>query len=161
MFAECDKQYPSRSGQTSLAAAVTIITKPVTKNNFRPSKVHTTASESECGFFNIFADAASYHSLPLALWQPETEVAVSFFLLSSSPFGFSIPLDPDWVAWRVASLALCAQDSPPPSCFLWRCHMHSRGYEKGRKGFCVGFQLSMIEIPVLSQPGAKYPGNLM
>ena len=37
MFAERDKHYPSRSGQTSLATAVTNITKPVTKNNFVPS----------------------------------------------------------------------------------------------------------------------------
>ena len=38
MFAKkIDKHYPSRSGQTSLAAAVTNITKPVTKNNFGPS----------------------------------------------------------------------------------------------------------------------------
>ena len=34
MFAERDKHYPSRSRQTSLATAVTKITKPVTKNNF-------------------------------------------------------------------------------------------------------------------------------
>ena len=37
MFAEGDKYYPSRSGQTSLATAVKNITKPVTKNNFGPS----------------------------------------------------------------------------------------------------------------------------
>ena len=37
MFAERDKHFPSRSGQTGLAAAVTYITKPVTKNNFGPS----------------------------------------------------------------------------------------------------------------------------
>ena len=37
MFAERDKHYPSRSGQTSLATAVTNITKPGTKNNFGPS----------------------------------------------------------------------------------------------------------------------------
>ena len=37
-FAERDKHYPSRSGQTSLATAVTNITEPVTKNNFGPSK---------------------------------------------------------------------------------------------------------------------------
>ena len=37
MFAERDKHYPSRSGQTSLATAVANITKPVTKNNFGPS----------------------------------------------------------------------------------------------------------------------------
>ena len=37
MFAERDKHYPSRSGQSSLATAVTNITKPVTKNNFGPS----------------------------------------------------------------------------------------------------------------------------
>ena len=33
-FPKCDKHYPSRSGQTSLATAVTNITTPVTKNNF-------------------------------------------------------------------------------------------------------------------------------
>ena len=37
MFAERDKHYPSRPGQTSLATAVANITKPVTKNNFGPS----------------------------------------------------------------------------------------------------------------------------
>ena len=37
MFAERDKYYPSRSGQTSLVTAVTNITKPVTKINFGPS----------------------------------------------------------------------------------------------------------------------------
>ena len=36
MFAKCDGHYPSRSGQTSLATAVTNFTKPVTKINFRP-----------------------------------------------------------------------------------------------------------------------------
>ena len=39
MFAERDKHYPSRSGQTSLAIAVTNITKPVTKINLGPSIV--------------------------------------------------------------------------------------------------------------------------
>ena len=37
MFAEHDKHYPSRFGQTSLARALTHIAKPVTKNNFGPS----------------------------------------------------------------------------------------------------------------------------
>ena len=37
MLAEYDKHYPTSSGQTSLARAVTKITKPVTKNNFGPS----------------------------------------------------------------------------------------------------------------------------
>ena len=37
MFAERDKHYPSRFGQTSLATAGTNITKPLTKNNFGPS----------------------------------------------------------------------------------------------------------------------------
>ena len=37
MFAKRDKHYPSRSGQTSLATAVTNFTKPVTKINFGPS----------------------------------------------------------------------------------------------------------------------------
>ena len=34
MFAECDKHYPSRSGQTSLATAVANITKPRTSHFF-------------------------------------------------------------------------------------------------------------------------------
>ena len=38
LFAERDKHHPSRSRQTSLATAVVNITKPVTKNNFGPSK---------------------------------------------------------------------------------------------------------------------------
>ena len=37
MFAKRDKHYPSRSGQTSLATAVTDFTKPVTKINSGPS----------------------------------------------------------------------------------------------------------------------------
>ena len=37
LFAKGDKHYPSRSGQTTLATAVTNITKPVTNNNFGPS----------------------------------------------------------------------------------------------------------------------------
>ena len=37
MFAKGNKHYPSRSGQTSLATAVTKFTKPVTKNYFGPS----------------------------------------------------------------------------------------------------------------------------
>ena len=36
MFADRDKHYPSRSGQTNLATAVTNITKPLTKINFGP-----------------------------------------------------------------------------------------------------------------------------
>ena len=38
MFAKYNKHYPSRSGQTSLATAVTNITKPVTKKYFGPSR---------------------------------------------------------------------------------------------------------------------------
>ena len=37
MLAECDKHYPIRSGQTTLATAVTNFTKPVTKINCGPS----------------------------------------------------------------------------------------------------------------------------
>ena len=37
MYAKRDKHYPGRSGQPSLATAVTIFTKPVTKINFGPS----------------------------------------------------------------------------------------------------------------------------
>ena len=40
MFAERDKHYPSTSGQTSLATAVTKFTKPVTKNYFGPSRCY-------------------------------------------------------------------------------------------------------------------------
>ena len=39
MFAERDKLYPSKSGQTSLATVVTNFTKPVTKINFGPSTI--------------------------------------------------------------------------------------------------------------------------
>ena len=45
MFAKCDKHHPSRSGQTSLATAVTKFTKPVTKNYFGPSTIVTATSE--------------------------------------------------------------------------------------------------------------------
>ena len=48
MFGECDKQYPSRSGQTSLATAVANITKPVTKNNFGPN--HLTNPRLDVSF---------------------------------------------------------------------------------------------------------------
>ena len=44
MFAKCDKHYPSRSRQTSLARAVINFTKPVTKNNFGPSTGINTMS---------------------------------------------------------------------------------------------------------------------
>ena len=39
MFAERDKHYPRKSGQTSLATAVANITKPFTKINFGPSSM--------------------------------------------------------------------------------------------------------------------------
>ena len=45
MFAKCDKHYPSRSGQTSIATAVTNFTKPVTKINSGPS-THTYREEN-------------------------------------------------------------------------------------------------------------------
>ena len=38
MFAKRDKHYPSRSGQTCLAAAVAKFTKPVTNNYLGPSR---------------------------------------------------------------------------------------------------------------------------
>ena len=61
MFAECDKHYPSRSGQTSLATAVTNITKPVTKNNFGPSILQMRSS-SFCDeqFMNALYFSGSY-----------------------------------------------------------------------------------------------------
>ena len=46
-FAELDKHYPSRSGQTSLTAAETNITNPVTKNNFGPSIVRLPTNRYE------------------------------------------------------------------------------------------------------------------
>ena len=46
IFAERDKHYPSRSGQTSLATAVPNFTKPVTKNNFGPSILWVQTSRS-------------------------------------------------------------------------------------------------------------------
>ena len=39
MFAKRDNHYPRMSGQTSLATAVTNITKPITKINFGPSTI--------------------------------------------------------------------------------------------------------------------------
>ena len=39
MFAKRENHYPSRSGQTGQATAVTNFTKPVTKNYFGPSTV--------------------------------------------------------------------------------------------------------------------------
>ena len=47
MLAVSDKHYPSRSKQTSLATAVTNITKPVTKNNFGPSILAPNADKGK------------------------------------------------------------------------------------------------------------------
>ena len=47
MFAQRDKHYPSRSGQTSLAAAVINITKPVTKNYLGPVYAHCGVGKGE------------------------------------------------------------------------------------------------------------------
>ena len=51
MFAKRYKHYPSRPAQTSLATAVTNITKPVTKNNFGPSRPNMIPNfkTEECG----------------------------------------------------------------------------------------------------------------
>ena len=46
LFAESDKQYPSKTGQTSLATAVTNFTKPVTKINFEPSNELPTSEQN-------------------------------------------------------------------------------------------------------------------
>ena len=46
MFAKRDKHYPSRSGQTSLATAVTNFTKPLTKINFWPSIEESFSKEN-------------------------------------------------------------------------------------------------------------------
>ena len=51
MFAERDKHYPSRSGQTSLAAAIAKFTKPVAKNYFGPS---TAATKSKISYFSYW-----------------------------------------------------------------------------------------------------------
>ena len=48
MFAKRDKQYPSRSLQTSLATAVTNFTKPVTNINFGPSTFHVPKVHEKC-----------------------------------------------------------------------------------------------------------------
>ena len=61
MFAECDKHYPSMSGQTSLATAVANITKPVTENNFGPS-ISARLGTRHCG-----------HKLFLLLYGNERE----------------------------------------------------------------------------------------
>ena len=45
MFAGRDKHYPSRSKQTSLARAVTNITKPVMKNNFEAQYISQRADD--------------------------------------------------------------------------------------------------------------------
>ena len=50
MFGKHDKHYPSRSGQTNLATAVTKFTKPVTKNYFGPSILGTNRA---LGYVNI------------------------------------------------------------------------------------------------------------
>ena len=55
MFANYDKHYPSRSGQTSLATAVTNLTKPVTKNNFGPSILKTRVEPSRASPYKIFS----------------------------------------------------------------------------------------------------------
>ena len=57
MISECDKHYPSRSGQTSLATAVPNITKPVTKNNFGPS---TLRSGGYCSSTVLVTSNVSY-----------------------------------------------------------------------------------------------------
>ena len=48
MFAERDKHYPGRSGPTSLATAVTNITKSVTKINFWPSMSYLGLLDLAC-----------------------------------------------------------------------------------------------------------------
>ena len=60
-----DKHYPSRSGQTSLATAVTILTKPVTKIYFGPGTLKD-AKSNEC---HIGVKLAS-RLAELALSQP-------------------------------------------------------------------------------------------
>ena len=43
MFAKRDEHYPSRSEETNLATEATYFSKPVTKVNFGPSKIHKAA----------------------------------------------------------------------------------------------------------------------
>ena len=45
-FAKCEKHYPSRFGQTSLATALTKFTKPVTKNYFGAQRNMTVCWET-------------------------------------------------------------------------------------------------------------------
>ena len=43
MFAKRDEHYPSKSEETNLATEATYFSKPVTKVNFGPSKIHKAA----------------------------------------------------------------------------------------------------------------------
>ena len=43
MFAKRDEHYPSRSEETNLATEATYFSKPVTKVNFGPSRIHNAA----------------------------------------------------------------------------------------------------------------------
>ena len=54
LFAECDKHYPSRSGQNSLARAVINITKPGTKNKFGLSRVGYPGEEGTSALGRAF-----------------------------------------------------------------------------------------------------------
>ena len=49
MFAKRDKHYPGRSGQTSVATAVTNITEPVTKMNSGPSTLTVSPNMFQFG----------------------------------------------------------------------------------------------------------------
>ena len=65
MFAERDKHYPSRSGQTSLASAVPNFTKPVKKNNYRPSiwQLCYDHNNLNCGHALSLSLVISHHAL--------------------------------------------------------------------------------------------------
>ena len=65
MFSKRDKHYLSRSGQTSLATAVTNITKPVTKIDFGPSTMPTIVTTDPKGSSIENVDLADDYVVPL------------------------------------------------------------------------------------------------
>ena len=78
MFAKRDKHYPSRSGQTSLATAVTNLNKNVTKIDFGPRMSYISRSEhlSRTGPSHISVESCSEHKV-------NGQVSLSLFLLPS------------------------------------------------------------------------------
>ena len=94
MFAEHDKHYPSRSGQTSLTTAVANITKPVTKNNFGPSTWNAQ---------KWFVNLDDVHKpFPVRFWTPPFQFQ-PLTVLACIP-GFRDCQWGDWSPWRGCSV---------------------------------------------------------